>query len=338
MKTKLLLTAFVSSFILHTSAFAQGALTPPGAPAPTMKSLDQVEARTIVNAANTPGNAGNLYIISQPGSYYLTTNLTGVNGKHGISVTANNVTLDLNGFAVQGVGANTIGITIPNAQTNVTVQNGSVSGWAYDGADALSSGANNILFEHLNVFANGGVGIYLFGNGVVRNCNSHKNNSDGIYSNGGSITGCAANNNGGTGITIYSGVIADCTARKNSLHGIYVAPGSVSGCLVSGNTSAGIDVDGPGSMVSRNTCIGNGYGIFVNDARNRIEDNQVTASITAGIQIANTTSYTNNLVIKNSVFGNGANNYVTPNTQIVGPIITATGTITSVNPWANFSY
>src|SRR6478735_5297203 len=82
-----------------STAFGQGALTPPGAPAPTMKSLDQVEARTIVNSTNTPGDASNTFIISAPGSYYLTGNLTGVSGKSGIQINADDVSLDLNGFS-----------------------------------------------------------------------------------------------------------------------------------------------------------------------------------------------------------------------------------------------
>ena len=32
-----------------------------------MKSLDQIEPRTIVNAVNTPGDAGDMFVISQPG-------------------------------------------------------------------------------------------------------------------------------------------------------------------------------------------------------------------------------------------------------------------------------
>ena len=51
-----------------------------------MKRLDEIEARTIVNAANTPGNGTNTFIINAPGSYYLTGNLTGAAGKHGISI------------------------------------------------------------------------------------------------------------------------------------------------------------------------------------------------------------------------------------------------------------
>ena len=44
MKTKILLTTVSAFFILH-SAFGQVTLTPPGAPAPTMKSLDQIDAK-----------------------------------------------------------------------------------------------------------------------------------------------------------------------------------------------------------------------------------------------------------------------------------------------------
>jgi hypothetical protein len=107
MKIKFHIAASVSTVLTLHSALGQGALTPPGAPAPVMKSLDQIEARTIVNSANTPGDGTNLFIISQPGSYYLTANVVpfrflGGTAKNGIEITANNVTLDLNGFAMQG--------------------------------------------------------------------------------------------------------------------------------------------------------------------------------------------------------------------------------------------
>jgi len=57
--------AFVCGlFVRVQSGFAQGSLTPPGAPAPIMKTLDQVEARTIVNVAiknSVSGNGANNY-------------------------------------------------------------------------------------------------------------------------------------------------------------------------------------------------------------------------------------------------------------------------------------
>src|SRR6186713_1252076 len=86
-------------FAQSISLFAQGPLTPPlGPPAPTMKTLDQVEPRKPIDATNTPGDADSLFKITQPGSYYLTANVTGVNAKYGIEIAASGVTVDLNGF------------------------------------------------------------------------------------------------------------------------------------------------------------------------------------------------------------------------------------------------
>src|SRR5262245_25481316 len=96
MKTKSILsTASVLLLCILNShpstAFAQGALTPPGAPAPTMKTLAQIEPRTPISSAP--------FTISSPGSYYLTTNVT-VSTGDAITITVNNVTLDLNGFTI----------------------------------------------------------------------------------------------------------------------------------------------------------------------------------------------------------------------------------------------
>src|SRR6266446_1156352 len=83
-----------------STIFAQGALTPPGTPAPTMKSLDQIASQGIpLNSTNTPGDASNHFIISQPGTYYLTGNLA-VTETNAIRVAAAGVTIDLNGFQI----------------------------------------------------------------------------------------------------------------------------------------------------------------------------------------------------------------------------------------------
>src|SRR5437763_17142530 len=78
---------------LEVSSMAQGSLNPPpGAPAPSMKTLDQVEARIPVDASHTPGNATNAFTINQPGSYYLTGNIV-VGANNAITITTNGVTL-----------------------------------------------------------------------------------------------------------------------------------------------------------------------------------------------------------------------------------------------------
>jgi hypothetical protein len=115
-------TPLIAAVCLAVSAFGQGSLSPPtGAPAPTMKTLQQVEPRTPISSAP--------YTISQPGSYYLTTNLT--SGEHGIIIATNGVTLDLMGFTITGDGGRyDYGIFLDGATNNlieqVVVKNGIV--------------------------------------------------------------------------------------------------------------------------------------------------------------------------------------------------------------------
>ena len=87
MKTKLQLVTVLGIASL-TAVFARGPLTPLGAPAPTMKALDQVEPRTPISTLP--------FTISQGGSYYFTRNLqfNAVSGD-AITITAAYETLDL---------------------------------------------------------------------------------------------------------------------------------------------------------------------------------------------------------------------------------------------------
>src|ERR1022692_4447454 len=91
MKTSLIHPLMVAAFCCLTSAFGQGALTPPGAPAPDMKTLAQIEPRTPISYAP--------FTITNSGSYYLTTNLT-VSSGNAITIATNGVTLDLGGFTI----------------------------------------------------------------------------------------------------------------------------------------------------------------------------------------------------------------------------------------------
>ena len=52
-----------------TVVSAQGPLTPGGIPGPSMKTLEQIEPRKELNQTNTPGDSGNVFRITAPGSY-----------------------------------------------------------------------------------------------------------------------------------------------------------------------------------------------------------------------------------------------------------------------------
>ena len=352
MKTKLILFALVSAFSLQPSALhAQGALTPPGAPAPTMKTLAQVEPRTPISSAP--------FTVSNAGSYYLTTNLTGVSGSSGISINASDVTLDLAGFALIGVPGSLNGISVSITRTNVTVGNGTVRGWSGDGV--FVNYAYRTTLRGLRAYANGGRGIVSGTDSLVNDCTAINNGGDGISIAGGSvIRNCVAAGNGGIGIYTASlsviihctaigntnsgidsdgsGSVSGCTADRNGAHGIYLwSAGDVTDCVAEGNSNNGIVVNSK-CRVMGNTCIGNGAGagsgagITVTGNGCRIEDNNLTAN-DWGLRV----DASGNFIVKNSASANGTNYFIS-GTQTIGPIVTATGTITTSNPWANFEF
>ena len=120
------LFAFALAVVSASATLAQGPLTPPGAPGPTMKTLSQIEPRTPISSLP--------FTISTPGSYYLTTNLMGAVSSSGISVQASDVTIDLRGFSLVGVPSSLSGITVPATQTGLVVSGGSVQSWALPGS------------------------------------------------------------------------------------------------------------------------------------------------------------------------------------------------------------
>ena len=225
---------------LGWSAFAQGPLTPPGAPAASMKTLDQVEARVPVDALHTPGDSSHRFVIMQPGSYYLTGNITGVAGKGGILVDAGNVTIDLNGFGLVGVSGSLEGIT--SLVDSVTIRNGTVSGWGSNGINGL--GITRVYGIQSN--NNGGTGVVVGDQSSVTDCNAIQNTNFGIHiSQSCQVVHCTASENTNAGIEGSSAdSVLDCVASNNR-------NGSLPGWGIQLSNSA---------LVSRCACFGNNTG------------------------------------------------------------------------------
>lgn len=222
-------------------AFA-GPLEPPsGLIAPTHKTLSEIEPRIAINATNTPGDAIAQYVISTPGSYYLTGNLS-VFGKHGIHIRASNVRIDLNGYQISAVGSANAGVTTADwACMNCEVTNGSFYGLFNAGAVALGNARNTRVSKIMAEYV-GGTGIDLGTNGTAVDCNVTYGTGNGfVWGEGSTLTRCQSSFNSGSGFaSLYSSCILDsCTAEHNGGDGFQTNNSVLTGCVADLNSGFG---------------------------------------------------------------------------------------------------
>lgn len=131
---------FIALLVMAASApaQAQGPLTPTGAPAASMLTLDQIEPRKPLTSGVT-----NLSI-SQSGSYYLTGNMFGT-----ITVLVSHVELDLRGFRVLRSSSSSAAVGLATGIQNVKVRNGILN--AYYGLSAPVDQTNNLSVEDVTL-------------------------------------------------------------------------------------------------------------------------------------------------------------------------------------------
>ena len=222
-----------------------------------MKSLDQIEARTPISSAP--------FLINQPGSYYLTTNMSVTAGAV-IGFLTNDVVLDLNGFYVKGGS----GIFVGASVTNLTVRRGSIRNSS--GRGVGFAGIPNCRVEDVTVVGCGGNAIEVGDNAAVRRCVMDGNNGFGVVATGISganvvVEDCVIRSNTFGGISLATAaVVQNCVVQGNGTNGIALGMNSrVKGCQVIQSQNIGITV-GTGSSVSEATAYGNGsFGISAVD-------------------------------------------------------------------------
>ena len=297
-------TAALLLLAAATSVFAQGPLTPPGVPAPTMKSLDQIEARTAIPKSPAVPVAGPHFTISQPGSYYLTGNVEVASG-NGINITASNVTLDLNGFALISKTASPAAgnaIDIAANLHSIEIKNGRITGgtvrtytgpkpwqatfagpgWARGIQDVDASPAHGVLLSHLTVEQCGEYGIDLDGSSVLLHVTALNNGNVGIFAKNGDLTNATATGNAGIGITIQFGSVTNAVAINNGNAGISALWGSVTNANTSYNGHHGIDAY-QGCVTNVNSYGNGNMGIAATDGS--VTNSRATANFKAGISV-----------------------------------------------------
>jgi parallel beta-helix repeat protein len=262
-------------------AFGQGSLTPTGAPTPTMKSLDQIDAsltavatvaskvESRIDLATLAGDATTHHIISAPGSYYLSDNLD-TSLAVGIDIQSSGVTLDLNGFEIRKVSSGGDGIHIAASANGVKISNGSVRSLT-NGILSLSS---NCTFKTLSVSRcvngivagenaridscvvnyNTGYGIDAGNGAVLNNCDAYYNTTRGINTGDDCILNmCVAiATRSGSGIQTGSGCsLTKCSGCKNIGPGITTSSAcTLNSCISTANEGAGF-VTGSSTILSK---------------------------------------------------------------------------------------
>jgi hypothetical protein len=271
-KTIQLLAIMLPQIIGSWSTHAQGSLTPPGAPAPTMKTLQQVEPRTPISSVP--------FAISQPGSYYLTTNLT-VSSGSAITIATNGVTLDLNGYTIRSTAnpANGPAIMIGSGLRNLAILNGNIEGGVtYSGGLYSGTGFGNGIYYSgtppravrvsgvsvsgcLNngIYVGNGdstvvescavqtVGLYGIVATVVKNCTALECGSRAV--SGATVSDCRGESTG-SGDGVYATTAQNCYGSSGSGYGVYALRTAI-GCY--GQSSSG-----PAGLYAQNanTCVG----------------------------------------------------------------------------------
>ncbi|MEZ6165562.1 MAG: right-handed parallel beta-helix repeat-containing protein [Phycisphaerales bacterium] len=343
---------------------------PPGPIAPTPGP----EPRIAINSTNTPGDADSLFKISQPGSYYLTQNVTGVASRHGIEIAASRVTIDLNGFQLAGIAGSRHGIaTTASGLTDIEICNGTVTGWGESGIDTSSVNTQNSVIRNIRSNMNAQRGLDIGAGSLIEGCTVHNNLSGGVDAqNRCIIARTTAHNNTGRGIaTAFTSVVTECVSTENTTDGIAINGGSVvNRCSVVSNTGNGIFVSSGGivencncrnnlgdgilvsglSTVANNSCVFNGNGstgagVHATGENNRIEGNQCSGNVrNFDIDIAG------NFIVRNtaSAVGNTVVNWdiAAGNTVLIISAATSFGVFGdsggsspgSTNPNANYTY
>ena len=282
------------------------------------------QAKALAGGVTSGDTEGFPVTISESGSYRLTGNLTVPDeNTNAIDVSADDVTVDLNGFAIVGPTVCTgtpvtscsptgtgRGIEFVFPSGNTSVLNGTVRGMGNSGVvignggrvervRAVSNGLHGILFfaavHPLGIavgnwaIGNGDSGIRANFGGIVTDNVATLNGNIGISALNGTVTGNAASSNGSTGIDASLSTVTGNTANSNGSSGIFVKGGTVTGNTAMINADHGIIFGMEAGTVIGNTVADNsGLGLVLGANQgyaNNVINGNTMGTVAGGVQM-----------------------------------------------------
>lgn len=207
------------------SMLSAGPLDPPPGPvSSSYRTIDEVHPGRIITQKDIP------FTITQPGNYYLATNLypSGF-GDDMVTVLSSDVTIDLCGYTMYGsseVALADSAIHIVQPAGNVTVRNGTIRECEGHGVSTSENGGAGYFFKDLKVISNGESGIFLpFESGHAIDCFAQDNGGTGIAIGQIVARNCIIIGNDNGGIIAFSGVVQSNTVEFNGVANITLGTG-----------------------------------------------------------------------------------------------------------------
>ena len=198
----------------------------------------------LINQASVMAAGGFPFSIFQSGSYKLSSNLQAPAGKDGIDIIADGVTLDLNGFTIQGA---------------ITCQGKVCTGPPIDASSGIAFGGDQVIIRngHISGFVNG-INGFAVTVAMIEDVHVRQTRSFGMNLRGGIVRRNEMSANGGIGLTCIACAVIENYVAFNFGGGVDLIGGTFSGNVMFSNsgTSTRLSVDVVSSH--NNSCEGSG--------------------------------------------------------------------------------
>jgi hypothetical protein len=234
------------------------------------------------------------YEITTRGYYTINANLT--SSGDGIIVKANNVTIDLKGYTIEGSGAGSYHGIKMIGRDNVEIRNGTVRRFGGNGIYEQSSSGRSQRVINMRVIANNGYGIFLSGyNSMVKDCTISDNGDTGVSVSNGIVSGNTAFGNGARGISVSSGsTVIGNAVYGNSQEGIFAGNGcAVVDNAAQSNLGSGMYVSYGTTLKNNGSYYNGNYGFYLG-GHNLVDGNATYNNTTGSINACATCTFGDN--------------------------------------------